>query len=280
MNRLFFVILLFLGFFIVSCQKEIDWGIQDPAEGDLLVKALQITPATNDTNVITFQWDANKRLLVYKSTGKVNGTATDILYTISRLADGKIGSIVSKSSLTAGFIDSVVYTPVYLPAGSQMSYVIDTQYTVIGPIADSSAFVYDAAGMITSKETFTNLFGFLVPTGKTMYTYDGSGNVTHIDAYSPNGAGGYDPSGTNTFTYDSHKNAAVLGDESFIVIGAENFSKNNATKSVNVDIAGGTTYTSTFSQQKFNSYNRPKQSSLSITPNPPGYDLKLLYYYQ
>jgi len=264
---------------LVSCQKEIDWGVGGGGtNGDLLVKALEITPATNDTNVVTFQWDANKRLLVYRSAGKVNGTVTDILYTISRLGDGKISKIVYKSSLFAGFVDSVVYEPHYLAASGRLSYVIDTQFTIIGTLIDSSAFTYNASGQVSSKESFIDFFG-MTPTGKETYTYDANGNVPTLTTFSPDGAGGWDLASTVTSTFDSHKTSVVLGEESYIILGATNVSKNNATK-VDNSVVAGNSYTGTYSQQQFNSFNRPTQSSLSVTPQPPGYDLKLLFYYQ
>ena len=68
-----------------SCQKEVDFD--DPLQpnggtpsgtsnGDILVKALEITIQTKDTNTLPFQWDNAKRLLQYYSLGKVNGTRT------------------------------------------------------------------------------------------------------------------------------------------------------------------------------------------------------------
>lgn len=187
-NNLILFCLLALVF--ASCQKEIDWstGTSGGSNGDLLVKAHQITIATNDTNVLTFQWDASKRLLKYTSAGKVNGTLTDITHTITRLPDGKIQRIVSKSSLTAGFLDSTVYIPFYQAASSQLKYVIDTQYTLLGPILDSSVYVYNGSGQVTSKETFTDFLGFVVPSGKETYVYDANGSITTISNYSYNGA--------------------------------------------------------------------------------------------
>lgn len=272
---IFIVALLF-----ASCQKEIDWGTNTSGnDGDLLVKALQITPSTNDTNVITFQWDAANRVTKYTSAGKVNGIATDILYAVSRLSDGKIQKILSKSSLTVGFLDSVVYFPVYLPSSTRLNYVLDSQYTIIGTIADSTSYQYNAAGQISSKETFTDLLGSMDPYSKETYVYDANGNVTSISNYTYNGAT-YDLSGTTTNTFSAHKSSVSLKEESFIVFGATNVSPNELTKVVTNAVVSGTTYTNTFSAQQYNSNNRPKQASLSVMPQPPGYDMKLLYYYQ
>lgn len=289
MKRPLSIIGIFLCVFLISCQKEIDWGTGGSGgsgggggstSGDLLVKALQITPATSDTNTITFQWDTNKRLLVYNSSGKVNSIETDIHYSISRLTDGKISKIVAISSATAGVIDSIVYLPTYVTSSSKLAYVIDTEYSIIGQIIDSASYTYNSNGMVSSKETSTEILGFTIPSSKESYTYDGNGNVITITDYTANGVGGYDIAATQTYTYDSHKSSVTLGEESYIVIGAANISKNNGIKIVTNDVTGGQNYSGVFSQQQFNSNDRPTQSSLSVTPQPPGYDLKLLYYYQ
>src|SRR5262249_31008029 len=156
------------------------------------------------TNTITFQWDANNRLLVYNSSGKVNSIETDINYSISRLSDGKIKKIVARNSETAGIIDSVVYIPTYAGTSSQLAYVIDTQYTIVGDIIDSTAYTYNSNGMVSFKVTSTEVFGFSTPGAKESYTYDGNGNILTITDYTPNGTGGFDVAATQTCTYDSH----------------------------------------------------------------------------
>ena len=279
MKSLFFGTILFSMLFFVSCQKEIDWGLAENSTADLLVKAVQVTPATNDTNTITFQWTASRKLLVYKSAGKVNGAATDILHTISRQSDGKITKIVSTSSLTAGFLDSTVYFPFYQSGSSQLSYVIDSQYTIIGTIMDSISYSYNGSQVI-SKEIFTDLFGTLIPTGKQVYTYDGNGNITVVTDSIPNLSGGYDLGSTTNYTYDSHRSMVTLGEETFIVLDPVNVCKKNFTKQVVNDATGGVTSTTTGSQFQFNAVDRPIKFTLSVTPQPPGYDTKLTMYYQ
>ena len=263
----------------VSCQKEIDWGTGASAgsDGDLLIKTVQVTPSTNDTNILTLNWDANKRLIQYQSAGKVSSIPTNIVNQISRASDGKITRILSKSSITAGLLDSVVYIPHY--NGSQMDYAIDTQYTLLGPIMDSLIFTY-AGGKVTSKETYTDLFFGLQQSAKETYEYDANGNVTTVKSYSPDGAGGYDLTATSTYTFDSHRSMITLGEESFLVLGAVNVSPKNFTKQVTNDVASGTTYTTVFTNIQFNSFNRPKSGTLKTTPQPPGYDVKLTMYYQ
>lgn len=275
---------LFLVIILASCQKEIDWNLPSGGggtgggntNGDLLVRALEITPATNDTNTIIFQWDANKRLLQYKSSGKVNGINIQITHTINRLSDGKIKNIVTKSSATAGVLDSVVYTFYY--TGSQLSYVIDTQYTLVGLLRDSIGLVYDANGRISQKDTYLDFFGTASHTARETFQYDANGNVTNETVLIPDGLGGFDPGSVSTYTFTTHKNAAVLGEESYVVLGVSNVSPNYPASKVS-DAAGMNT-TATFSQVQYNSFDRPTQANLSVTPQPPGYDAKVLFYYQ
>jgi hypothetical protein len=278
--RKIYILPVLLAIVLFSCQKEIDWGTgNNGTDGDLLIRALQITPSTNDTNILTFQWDATKRLIEYRSAGKVNGIATNITDRITRLSDGKIRNIVFKSSLTAGFIDSVVYTPYY--SGTQLAYVIDTQYTLIGQLRDSMAYNYNAGGRVSLKDTYMDVFGFLTHTTRETYTYDANGNLLADSIFIPNGGGGFDLASVSTNTFSPHKNMVVLGEESYIVIGASNVSKNFATSTVtDASAAGGTSYTGTFSLLQYNSFDRPTQGTLTVTPQPPGYTMKLLFFYQ
>lgn len=275
-----------LSLLLFSCQKEI--GFDSPTNpgngggntnGDLLVRALQITPSTNDTNTISFKWDVSKRLLEYTSFGRVNGAPVSINITILRESDGKIKNIVSKSSFSQG-VDSTVYTVHYQGNTSQLAYVLSTQYSPLGDFKDSSVFTYSSSGQVSSKETFAELFGPMEPLSKQEYTYDGNGNVLQIANYISDFAGGYISTSGSSYTYDAHKTAIQLGEESFMVLGPENVSKNNMTKYVTNAVSSGSTYTSAFVQQQFNSFDRPIQATLTVSPQPPGYNMKLFFFYQ
>ncbi|MEO7922424.1 MAG: hypothetical protein ABIR30_02010 [Chitinophagaceae bacterium] len=273
--RIVSALVILLALFLSSCQKELNWD--DGSNGDLLVKAIQVTPATNDTNTITFQWDNARRLLLYKSTGKVNGTTADISHQVIRYPDGTIKKIITKSAITAAFIDSVVSVPVY--SASRLSYVIDTQYTLIGQLRDSIAFSYNPSGYVSEKETFTNILGTPISIAKETYAYDANGNLTERKVYTPDGVGGYTFTLQTKFTYDTHKSAAFMGEESYIGLGAENVSKNFLVQSITDDVIGSTSYSTSFTQTSFNDYNRPAKSTLTLIPNPPGYEMKLFYSY-
>jgi len=276
---------------LFSCQKEADFTNGDNgngngggggnSNGDLLVKALEITIATHDTNVITVQWDASKRLIDYHSKGKVDGIDEETHYAISRLADGKITKIKQTSALTAGLVDSVVYVVHYVPGTSKLAYDIATQYTFIGELTDSVVFTYDASGAVTSQEDFSDVFGVIAPSSKMQFLYDANGNVTTIKSYSANGSGGYDPVSTDTYTYGPHKSPYTLGEEAFVAIGAPSVSKNDPTGAHIAAINDPThVYDIAYDQQQYNSFDRPVSGVFHVMPQPPGYDVKVLYYYQ
>ncbi|MCB0742177.1 MAG: hypothetical protein R2796_08375 [Chitinophagaceae bacterium] len=284
-NKFLFFLSLIVG--LTSCQKEIDWGIDvgngggGSTSGDLLVKALEISPATNDTNTITFTWDANEKLLNYNSSGVVSGFPIEINQEIIRQPDERIQKIISISSALSAFSDSTVYTVFYEGSTSKLNYVLGVHYSsILGDTKDSAAFTYNAENRVASKESFTELLGSYEPNTKVMYQYDASGNITEIQLFSSDGAGGYDLTSTTTYTFDGHKNAVTLGEECYIVIGADNVCVNNPIKKVVDDMGGGFSFTGVFSQLQFNSFDKPIQSELSLTPKPPGYDLKNLYFYQ
>jgi hypothetical protein len=207
----------------------------------------------------------------------VNGTLTDIKYVITRQSDGKIMKIHAKSSLSGGLIDSTVYFPAY--DGNKLAFVIDTQYSSIMDIRDSAAYSYNGLGQCTSIERYVDVFGSMQPITKNTFVYDASGNLVTEILLSPDGSGGWDLVSTTTYTYNSHKSAATLGDESFIVLPASNVSKNDCIKQEVTSLVGGN-FIYTLTGQTYNDNDRPKKVNISFTPQPPGYDTKVTYYYQ
>lgn len=260
-----------------ACQKEIDWGLNAGSDGDLLVKATEISVTTNDTNIISFQYDAQRRLTEYQSAGKVNGTPTNIRFQISRASDGRITKIHARTSLASAFIDSTVYFPVY--NGNRLAYVIDTQYSSLMNIRDSVAYVYNGLGQCTEMERYTDILGSMEPITRQTFVYDASGNLLTEIMNIPDGGGGWDLVSTTNYTYNSHKTAVQLGDESYIVLPVSNTSRNTCTRQEVVSLFGGNiTYTMT--DQTYNNFDRPRKATISFTPQPPGYDTKVAYSYQ
>lgn len=271
--------------FLFSCQKEISFDNVQPGtnpsggvNGDLLVKAHEISLATNDTNTITFQWDNSKRLLQYYSFGKVNGFRTYINHRISRASDGKITRIISRTEIDGALSDSSLYTVHYVPGSTKMAYTTGEHVGSFAGVFDSTTYSYNAAGMIASKETYSDFLGGWEAISKEEYSYDANGNLTKIISFISDFNGGWLQGGISSYTYGSRKTTASLGEESYIVISASAVSKNNMTGLTTNAVASGTNYSVVFSQQQFNSFDRPVQESARVSP--PGNELKLLYYYQ
>ncbi|NOT52925.1 MAG: hypothetical protein HOP10_16835 [Chitinophagaceae bacterium] len=280
MKRLLFISSVLM-MVMVSCQKEIDLGTGANSFGDLLIKIQRVTPASGDTSIVNFQWDALRRLVKYSATGEVDNTPSDFTHVIARAADGKILRINSESAFSIA--DSIAYFPYYQSGSSRLAYVIDSQYTFAGTIMDSMVYTYNGGGRIIEREIFSGLPGFLFPTGKQAYTYDGNGNLTVIIDSIPDGVGGYDLSATTTITFDSHRPIYQAGEEAFIIADMDpvSISKNNSNKQTKVDaLFPGNSYTATGSQYQFNAADKPIKFTMSMIPQPPGYDMKLTMFYQ
>jgi hypothetical protein len=295
--------------FIISCQKEIDWGTPaggsgsggtgsggsgsggsgSGSNGDLLVRAVAVTAGTTDTNIVTLTWNSNKQLTQYKSTGKTNGLDASAEYDITRLSNGQIQKIFSIpfAYLGASGIDSIVAYVYYQTGTNKFQYALRTTYTSFLNTSDSVVFTYNSAGKIITKTTYQEslLTGTMAMSAKESYTYDANGNVTGVTADSVDPITGVlVPAGSTTMTYNSHKSPVTMGDEAFLILAPENSSVNFYSTKVQSGTAGGGgvsgTITGTLSNTVFNSYDRPTKGTITTTPMPPGYVLNYTYYYQ
>jgi hypothetical protein len=295
-------------FTFVSCQKEISWdlgttggggtggggtggGGTGGSNGDLFVKGIAVTAGTTDTNIITLSWDANKKLIQYKSTGKTNGFDVSGLYNITRAADSRIIKIYAEPfALFAGMpvtIDSTVYYVNYVGATSKLKHVIATTYTTVLNFNDSIVYTYNANNKISTKDTYREniVTGNLDLQAKETYTYDASGNVlTTNNSIADPVTGVLAPAGTTTMTYTADKPPVTMGEEAYIILAPENTSVNNYTTKIQSGNSGGGsvtgTITGTVTVQQKNSFGRPTKGSISTIPVPPGYVINFTYYYQ
>ena len=263
------------GLLFASCQKELDWGLHQDVDGDLLVKTLQITQETNDTNFITLQYDAEKRLIQYLSAGKVNGTATNISFKITRSADGKISRLVSKPG-TPG-VDSIVYFPAY--DGDRISFCLDSTYTPFLDIKDSTVLTYNSFGFCTEIEQYTDLFGTMEKMSKRSFVYDATGNPVSEKVFAPDGLGGFELMDDVMYTYNDKKPAVKLGDESLIVFPITALANNDMTREEHDFVIAGERLV-TITGQQYNAFNRPRQHAMTVVLPAPGYNLKLIHSYQ
>jgi hypothetical protein len=259
---------------LTSCQKEIDWGLRSNKDGDLLYKALEISVVTNDTNTINFKYDTEKRLIEYHSKGKVNAQLIDMKYVITRDGSGKILKIKETIS---GFIDSTIFLPTY--ANGKLQYSISQTYASLFTQKDSSVFSYNSAGLVSGKKMYTDILGTMELTSEQFYTYDGSGNPIKIDYYASDMMGGMILFSSVTQTFTSRKNPVTLGEESFLILEPSNVAVNYISQRV-INSVLGQDFTTSITGQTFTNNNRPMQSLISTTPQPPGYDVKVTFFYQ
>lgn len=150
------VMLAFLA--LSSCQKEISFEVNgNPnvdttgngsgtgnTSGDLLVRSeFSTVPASPDNSMTaTYTFDANKRLIEQKATGKLNGTTTYGYRYYQRDADGLITFIRMNNGDSP---DDSMFIKVIRNASKQIRYLlIDNEPAMVDP-TDSIAVVYSGA---------------------------------------------------------------------------------------------------------------------------------------
>ncbi len=308
MRRNYFLVVMVLALLAVGCTKEtsVEKGNANNAgnnggtgsggntNGDLLVKGVTVSGSgtTKDTNTVTLQWNAAKQLVQYKSTGKNNGIPVDLLYDISRDANGYITKVFVTPMPSSG-TDSIVHYPYYVTGSKRLKYVLSVTYgSILGDMKDSTVFVYNSNGQVTSREIFSEniLSSVMASSSKQAFTYDAAGNlVKAVSDIADLFTGTYGTQQTIlTQQYDNHKAAAVLGEESFIVSQFMGLSSpsNMVKTTTEYKTAGVATQTSsgTFTQFQFNTFDRPTVLMVTaVSTTPVGTNSttsNATYYYQ
>ena len=309
MRRNYFLVVMALALLAVSCTKETSvengnganagngggtGGGGSNSNGDLLVKCVSVSGqgTTKDTNTVTLQWNAAKQLVQYKSTGKANGVAVDILYNIVRDANGYITKIFIDPLPSSG-VDSIVHYPYYVTGSKRLKYVLSVTYgSILGDMKDSTVYVYNSNGQVTSREIFSEniLSSVMTSSSKQAFTYDAAGNLTKVVSDIADFlTGAYGTQQTIlTQQFDNHKASAVLGEESFIVAQMMGLSSpsNIVKTTTDYKTAGVTTQSSggAFTQFQFNTFDRPTAFTITaFATNPIGTNTTTsyaTYYYQ
>lgn len=275
-----------LSIIFTSCQKEIDWGLNGGSpgggtSGNLLVKT--VSKETVDSVVTVYTYNASKKLINIKITGKSQGTDVGNEERIYRNA---AGIIISKTQINAQLvlagIDSAVTKIYYNTTNSRYTAKV-SGLTMFGiTVSDSTALVYDAAGKVTEEHTYQAIPILSQPyemSLKIKYTYDAAGNITKAETYSHDPLTGTDDLAiTSTYTYDSKTAANKLTNEAYAIGHADWVAANNATK---IEIrspvapAADRTITTTYN---YNTANRPATGVSTMTPGP--IVSNLTFYYQ
>lgn len=278
-----FALLFLLAFIFASCQKEIDWGINNGGgtSGTTLVKT--VSKETVDSAVTVYSYDVNKRLINVKITGKSQGTDVGNEERIYRNAAGVITSMTQiNNMLLAAGIDSTVTRINSSTSPDRYSSKISSISLFGFSVMDSVLLLYNAAGKVIEEDTYQAIPLLSQPyelTLKVKYTYDAAGNITQTDTYSHDVTTGADDLATTIkYTFDSKTAAITLNSDAFAIGHPDWVSINNASK---VEITSPTTPAANRTLNivyTYNSNNRPKTGVNTQTPGPVVSNLT--YYYQ
>ena len=222
------VFFFLLSAFLVSCQKEIDWGLTNATE-KMLIRVVK--KSGTDSVITNYTYDASKRLVREKTTGTWQTVDRDNDMTIVRNSTGVIIKVIEKAQyLIASGVDSVVTRYNYdLATSRYASSVADLNQGGIS-VSDSVAYRYDMSGRIIRDDHFQSVTGFpTVQLFKQEYVYTASGNIDSVKQFSHNPLSGvFTLSIIYTYMYDTKVNPMKLNNEAILLYRFPLFGANNA----------------------------------------------------
>lgn len=271
-------------FLLFSCEKERSF---DPdgnntggsTNGELLTRT--VTKFGTDSIVAIYDYDAQKRLISYKTFGSVAGSSVEIELKFVRNSQGIIQKSILKTDFFASMgIDSVVRNVHYDASKSRYTSMAAAYFDGSDDVQDSTLFTYNAAGKISSVEYFFDYAtGVYSKDGKADYTYDGNGNVIKEKNYFFDaGANAYEAYDESVYEFDSKVNPIFLGNEGFVFGDIITFSPNNQIKKTYTDLADPSQNGVATSTYTYNSSNKP----VSAAQNDQSFPLPFAttYYYK
>ena len=268
---------------LVSCQKEIDWGLGGSAVADpLLIRTLQKT-GTDSTDV-HYSYNSSRQLTEENTTGVSAGTILDNDLKIYRNSSGIITRTVQvAASLVAAGVDSLVTLYHYDATAGKYSSAVFTISALGFTVTDSAVYTTDANGRITKDDHYLALPGFpYTPVLKDNYTYSADGNnmvSTDQSTYSIT-TSTYSLVSTTDYTFDAKTSPLRLNtkNEAIVLVRPALFSINNATQSQFTD---ATTPANNFSNTNVYTYNGRSRPDSAVSTRNPGAALSdIKYYYQ
>ena len=255
---------------LFSCQKELNpdgfGGGSNNNSSGLLTKLIIRNGA--DSNVASFSYNSNNKLIAVNTSGIDAGTVIDTRERFERNAQGIITQIVTKSAdlVTAG-IDSVISKLGYT-GGRYINRVSIIDFFGVFQFRDSAIFTYDGSGNITTVEDFLDVGSGYGPYLKSLYTYTGK-NITTIKSFSYDDVSlSYVEAYTRTITYDTKTSPLNLGIEAFAIGYYNWYSANNAIKSVTVSPTDPTQNETQDVTYVYNSSNMPVSGTTVIQGGP------------
>lgn len=274
MKKLIFCAFLSSMILLVSCQKEIDWGLGG-GSGTANLSLYRIKSKTGtDTSQIDYYYDAGKRIIRELTNGMSAGQDLNNDLIITRNGSGIITKTVQKAAaLLATGIDSVVTVYNYSTASSKYTSSV-FQLSIFGfAIVDSADYTYDASGKISKDEHFTQISGLPIPlppvlTARNTYTYSADGkNLLGVatDAAIPP-ATTLSPAAAQAYTVDGKVNPLIILNEAVLLGRVGLFNTNNSTKAIVTNSVNPTQDFTMDYTYKYNSANKPDSSTGTRTP--------------
>ena len=253
--------LLLMGMFIASCQKEIDWGTGSAATNQLLVKVVAKSGA-NDSTLTTYTYNAQRKLIREVVVALTGGTAVQAELFITRNSAGMITQSVLKSpDLAATGIDSIL-TRYYLSNNRYASGVFTLNLMGLS-FTDSAVYSYDANERIISDQHLlkSSLFPLPIPIPilKNVYTYSADGkNLMKQEQSAPSTPGGpLAPVSSQTYTFDTKTNPLILLNEAIILTRPDWFNANNVLTNQFASVADPTQNFTLDNTYRYNAANKP-----------------------
>ena len=270
------VVLLF------SCKKERSFDPDDnpgggPAAGNLLART--VTKFGTDSIGTFYEYDAQKRLVIYKTGGSLLGSTIEAEIKLVRNSQGIIQKSILKTDFFASMgIDSIVRI-VHTNAQSGYSSMVAAYFDGFDDVKDSTIFSYNTSGKINMVEYYYDDGTGYQKDGKTEYTYDATGNVVKEKNYFFNTASnGYEAYDESVYEFDSKTNPIFLGNEGFVLGDIITISPNNQTKKTYTDLTDPTQNGVATSAYTYNLSNKP----VSAAQNDQSFPLPFVttYYYK
>jgi hypothetical protein len=236
----------------------------------------------SDSTVITYSYDAQKRLVSETTVGVAGTQSLDMNFTINRNASGIITSTVQKSpTLLAAGIDSILTRYDYNSTTSKyLCAVFSISYGGFG-VTDSAVYTYDGSGRIVSDLHW--LISGIIPAFqalKNQYTYSANGlnliGVDQLAAANPGDA--LSIVSTQTYTFDAKTDALILKNEAVLIGRFGFYNANNASKLELVNTVDPAQNFNMDYTYKYNTSGRPDSSYGTRTPG--GAVTASKYFYQ
>ena len=246
---------------LFSCKKERSFDPNNSNPGGNVGSGLldrTVTKFGTDSITTSYEYDAQKRLVVYKSGGTIAGTSTEIQLKFIRNAQGIIQKSILKTDFFASLgIDSIVRVVHYDVSKARYTSMAAAYFDGSDDVLDSTVFTYNAAGKVTGIEYFYDYAtGTYQKDGKSEYTYDAAGNVSKEKNYGYNN-GAYEAYDESVYEFDNKINPIFLGNEGFVLGDIITFSPNNETKKTYTDFIDPSANAVATSVYTYNTNNKP-----------------------